>query len=158
MSRLGEMAPGYSKTSFSNSLLRIITLEWFSLLALLRVRALHFQTGYQSLYWEHLSPWQKQASESEIVSLSVMTHSLRPHGLYSARLLCPWDSPGKNTGVGCRALLQGLFLTQGSNLRVLCLLHLQAGCLPLAPPGRPQVSCTQYFFIEKICKFPCSCT
>ena len=32
-----------------------------------------------------------------------------------ARLLCPWDSPGKNTGVGCRALLQGIFPTQGSN-------------------------------------------
>ena len=28
-------------------------------------------------------------------------------------LLCPWDSPGKNTGVGCHALLQGIFLTQG---------------------------------------------
>ena len=33
-----------------------------------------------------------------------------------ARLLCPWDSPGKNTGVGCHALLQGIFLTQGLNL------------------------------------------
>ena len=32
-----------------------------------------------------------------------------------ARFLCPWDSPGKNTGVGCHALLQGIFLTQGSN-------------------------------------------
>ena len=32
-----------------------------------------------------------------------------------ARLLCPWDSPGKNTGVGCHALLQGIFPTQGSN-------------------------------------------
>ena len=31
------------------------------------------------------------------------------------RLLCPWDSHGKNTGVGCHALLQGIFLTQGSN-------------------------------------------
>ena len=31
------------------------------------------------------------------------------------RLLCPWDSPGKNTGVGCHALLQGIFPTQGSN-------------------------------------------
>ena len=29
----------------------------------------------------------------------------------SARLLCPWDSPGKNTGVGCHFLLQGIFLT-----------------------------------------------
>ena len=33
----------------------------------------------------------------------------------ASRLLCPWDSPGKNTGVGCHALLQGIFPTQGSN-------------------------------------------
>ena len=32
---------------------------------------------------------------------------------------CPWDSPGKNTGVGCHSLLQGVFLTQGSNLGLL---------------------------------------
>ena len=54
-----------------------------------------------------------------------------------ARLLCPWDSPGKNTGVGCHALLQGIFLTQRSNLSLLCLLHWQVGSLPLAPPGKP---------------------
>ena len=35
--------------------------------------------------------------------------------LWPARLLCPGDSPGKNIGVGCHALLQGIFLTQGSN-------------------------------------------
>ena len=34
-----------------------------------------------------------------------------------------WDSPGKNTGLGCYALLQGIFLTQGLNLHLLCLLH-----------------------------------
>ena len=50
------------------------------------------------------------------VSHSVMSDSLWPHGLWPARLLCPWDSPGKNTGVGCHALLQGIFPTQGSNL------------------------------------------
>ena len=38
---------------------------------------------------------------------------LRLHGLYPARLLCPWNLPGKNTGVGCHALLQGIFPTQG---------------------------------------------
>ena len=38
---------------------------------------------------------------------------LPPHGLWSSRLLCPWDSPGKNTGVGCHAFLQGVFPTQG---------------------------------------------
>ena len=44
------------------------------------------------------------------LSRSVMSNSLCPHGLYS-----PWNSPGKNTGVGCHALLQGIFPTQGSN-------------------------------------------
>ena len=37
--------------------------------------------------------------------------TLRPYGLKPTRLLCPWDSPGKNTGVGCPALLQGIFPT-----------------------------------------------
>ena len=55
------------------------------------------------------------------------------------RLLCPWDSPGKNTGVGCHALLQGIFLTQGSNLRLLGFLHQQAGSLPPAPPACCQI-------------------
>jgi len=40
---------------------------------------------------------------------------LWPHGLQPARLLCPWDFPGKNIGVGCHSLLQGIFLTQGLN-------------------------------------------
>ena len=54
-----------------------------------------------------------------------------------ARLLCPWDSPGKNTGVDCHALLQGIFPIQGSNPHLLCLLHWQACSLPLVPPGKP---------------------
>ena len=37
---------------------------------------------------------------SENVSCTVVSDSLRPHGLYPARLLCPWNSPGKNIGVG----------------------------------------------------------
>ena len=40
---------------------------------------------------------------------------LQPHGLEPTRLLCPWDLPGKNTGVGCSFLLQGIFPTQGAN-------------------------------------------
>ena len=47
------------------------------------------------------------------------------------RLLCPWDSPGKNTGVDCHALFQGIFLTQGLNPHLLYLLHWQAHSLPL---------------------------
>ena len=48
------------------------------------------------------------ASESE--SQSAVCNSLWPHGLYSQ-----WDSPGQNTGVGSRSLLQGIFSTQGLN-------------------------------------------
>ena len=44
------------------------------------------------------------------------------------------DSPGKNTGVGCHALLQRIFWTQGLNPRLFYLLHWQAGSLPLALP------------------------
>ena len=43
-------------------------------------------------------------------SSSVVSDSLRPHGLYS-----PWNSPGQNTGVGSLSLLQGIFPTQASN-------------------------------------------
>ena len=45
--------------------------------------------------------------------------------------------PGKNMGVDCYFLLQGIVLTQGSNPSLLSLLHWQAGSLPLAPPGKP---------------------
>ena len=47
--------------------------------------------------------------------------------------LCPWDSPGKNTGVGCHDVLQRVFLTQGSNPRLLLLLYWWMGSLRLAP-------------------------
>ena len=75
--------------------------------------------------------------ESESVSHSVVSDSLQPHGLWPSRLFCPWDSPGKNTGVGCHSVPQGIFLTQGLNPRLLCLLHWQAGSLPLAHLGSP---------------------
>ena len=69
---------------------------------------------------------------------SVMSNSVWPNGLQSTRLLCSRDSLGRNTGVGCRALLQGIFPTQGSNLPLLSLLHWQARSLPLAlPPPCP---------------------
>ena len=47
------------------------------------------------------------------------------------------DSPGKNTGAGCHALLQGIFPTQGSNPRLLRLLNWQVDSLSLVPPGKP---------------------
>ena len=46
---------------------------------------------------------------------SVVPDSVWPYGLQAPKLICPWDSPGKNRGVGCHFLLQGIFPTQGSN-------------------------------------------
>ena len=59
--------------------------------------------------------------------------------MQSTRLLCPWDSPGKNPGVCCHCFLQGIFPTQGSNLRLLHLLHWQANSLPLSLLGFPKL-------------------
>ena len=56
----------------------------------------------------------------------------------SARLLCPWDPPGKNTGVGCHFLLRGISATQRSNLHLLCLLHRQALGIPTSATWEAQ--------------------
>ena len=65
---------------------------------------------------------------------SVVSDSLQSSGPKGARLPCPWDSPSKNTGVGCHALLQGIFPTQGLNPRLLHFLHWEEDSLPLVPP------------------------
>ena len=49
---------------------------------------------------------------------------------------------------GCHALLQGIFLTQVSNLNLLCLLHWQAGSLPLEPPGKPILDIQEAKFVS----------
>ena len=58
-----------------------------------------------------------------VLLASVVSNTFRPHGLEPTRLLCSWDFPGKNVGVGCHALLQGVFPAQGSNLCLLSPLH-----------------------------------
>ena len=68
-------------------------------------------------------------------SICMLTKSLqRPY----RPLLCPWDSPGKSTRVGCHALLQGIFPTQ-ARIKPTSLpsnLHWQPSSLPLAPSGK----------------------
>ena len=66
-----------------------------------------------------------------VLSRSFVSDSLRPHRLYTTRLLCPWNFSSKNTGAVCNFFLQGIFLTEGSNLSFLCLLHWQVDFLPL---------------------------
>ena len=85
--------------------------------------------------------------ESENASCSVMSDSLRPHGLYS-----PWNSPGQNTGVDSLLLLQGIFPTQGSKPG---LPHCWRIFLPAEPQGKPKnigvgsVSLLQQIFLTQ---------
>ena len=81
--------------------------------------------------------WEAQNTRVKLLQSTLQTHVLQP-----SRLLCPSDSAGKNTGVGCHALLQGIFPTEGSNPCLLYFLNWQAGSLPLEPPHQPQINYT----------------
>ena len=66
--------------------------------------------------------------------------TLQPHGLWPAKLLCPWDSLGKNTGMGCHALLQGTLPNPGTEPKSL---------MPPALGGRfftTNATCEKYVF------------
>ena len=67
-----------------------------------------------------------------------------PHVLPTSPASVHGNSPRKNTGVGCHALLEGIFPIQELNLPLLYLLHWQLGSLPLAPPGKPNYSYRVY--------------
>ena len=90
---------------------------------------------------------------------------LQLHGLWPARLLCPWGFSCKNTGAGCHSLLQGIFPTQGWDSS---LLHWQVDSLPLSHQGSSQgqrihtiFSCCELYFskilsiISMVYKFTC---
>jgi hypothetical protein len=65
---------------------------------------------------------------------SVASVVSNPMDCVACRILYPWDSPGKNTGVVCQALLQGSFWIQGLNPSVFHLLHWRIRSLPLGSP------------------------
>ena len=79
----------------------------------------HLQTALQlrflkrALFLSRFTPAHHPTSKVGVVSRVWLFAG--PRGLQPARVLCPWRSPGKNTGVGCHALLQGTFPTQGLN-------------------------------------------
>ena len=78
---------------------------WTVVLKILKVSWSAMRSNQSIL--NEISP--KYSLESESESHSVVSDTLRPHGL------SPWNSPGQNTGVDCLSLLQGIFPTQGSN-------------------------------------------
>jgi len=80
--------------------------------------------------------WTEECREVHGCSVtSVTSDSSGSYVLQSTMILCQWDSPGKNTGVGCHAFLQGIFPTQGSNLRLPVSSVLWANSLPTEPRG-----------------------
>ena len=60
-----------------------------------------------SFFYIFSSHWHISSLKVSMLGVPVISNSLWPHRLQPARLLCPWDSLGKNTGVDCHALLQG---------------------------------------------------
>ena len=92
------------------------------------VGSLYLKSWYTK---EPIAPGNKKV---KCASRSVVSNSLGPHGLQPTRLLCPWDSLGKNTGVDCHSLLQGIFLTQELNSG---LLHCRQILYHLSHQGSP---------------------
>ena len=84
--------------------------------------ATNVRSGYIGFYASEMHPGCAQLLSDSVTPWTV-----------ARQAPCPWDFPGKNTGVGFHFLLQGLFPTQGSNLR---LLHWRAGSSPLRHQGR----------------------
>ena len=83
-------------------------MDWFDLLV--------FHGNLKNLLQYHSSKASVLCFKKSLMyQLCLLSLSLQPHGLQPTRLLCPWDSLGKSTRVGCQALLQRIFPTQGSN-------------------------------------------
>ena len=89
-----------------------------------------------------IGSWEGGSKERRYMYVSaqllVMYDSLQSFGLKPTRLLSPWDSPGKNTAVGCHTLLQEIFPTQGLSPPLLSP-ALQADSLPTEPPGKSDI-------------------
>ena len=86
--------------------------------------------------WSHLGPTTSWLVSCHMLVYEVKVTQWRPHGLKPSRLLCPWNSPGRNTEVDCHSLLQGIFPIQGLNLG---LLRWQVDSLLSEPAGEPKV-------------------
>ena len=96
------------------------------------LRYIWYITSASGFYWHPVRRGRGRSKLSYNARGSHLDHccsvtkshpTLQPHELQHARLPCPWDSPGSNTGMGCHFILQGIFPTQGLNQHLLCLLH-----------------------------------
>ena len=88
---------------------------------------MQLQKGFVRMKWDDSCKCNhRKCSINSITAAmlcSVVSDSLRPHGLLAHQAPLSWNVPGKNTGTGCHALHQGIFPTQGSNPNLLQFLH-----------------------------------
>ena len=94
------------------------------------------QAQWLSWFLFKLAYWEPWLFHLLLFNRLVMSNSLWTHGLYSARLHHPWNFPGKDTGVGCHFLLQGVFPIQGLNLGLPYCRHT---LYPLSHQGSPNL-------------------
>ena len=131
-----------------------MSIKWVKSFSRVRLFATPWTAAYQASlsmgfsrqeYWSGLPfPSPMHESEKWQRSRSVVSDSLRPHGLQSTTLLRPWDFPGTSTGVGCHFLLQRIFPIQGSNPG---LPHCRQMLCHLSHQGRYNCNTTELFLI-----------
>ena len=87
--------------------------------------------------------------ERESSRASIVSNSVTPWVVARQLPPCPWDSPGKNNGMGYHSLFQGVFLTQGSNPR---LLHCRRILYHLSCQGSPENFRVWYLYFCPFCE------
>ena len=80
-----------------------------------------------------LAPWKKEIYDQPAAAASVVSDSVQPHRWQPTSLPLPWDSPGKNTRVGCHFLLQCMKVKSESEVAESCLTH--SDPMDYSPPG-----------------------
>ena len=98
-------------------------------------RAAHFlkSKAKNPMNWEEMTLWEVDAAAAAAAVTSVMSDSVRPHRRQPTRLPCPWDSPGKNTGVGCHFLLQCMKVKSETEVTQSC--TTLSNPMDCSPPG-----------------------
>ena len=107
----------------------------------------HFTLNQLFYFWEFIIQMYSHTGKMTSLGISMHVKLLQSYLTLCDPVECSplgssvhGDSPGKNPGVGCPALLQWIFLTQGLNPHLLHLWHWQAGSLPLLPPENPSIN------------------
>ena len=118
---------------------KCIPLFFFQLFIFLLTSSITSKYKWHVSFYENAALRLHSLPKVRSESYSVLSNSLRLHGLYS-----PWHSPGQNTGMGSPSLLQGILPTQGPNPG---LLHCRQTPYQLNHQGSPSLP-NQVFFLK----------